>query len=108
MYAKVTNICQYICHQKTKRSFIILKHQIPLCARCMGIYFGYIIGLITILIVEKEFIFNHIFIIIIITLLTYLDGFIQYRTKYESNNIFRLITGTLSGTATIYLIFFFL
>jgi uncharacterized membrane protein len=29
-----------ICHQRPERSFFLWSHQMPVCARCAGIYFG--------------------------------------------------------------------
>jgi uncharacterized membrane protein len=33
-----------LCHRLTERSFIIDGHQLPLCARCTGMYLGMLIG----------------------------------------------------------------
>jgi uncharacterized membrane protein len=34
-----------ICHQKPERSFFIDGHQLPVCARCTGLYLSAVIGL---------------------------------------------------------------
>ena len=35
----------YICHQIPERSFHILGHQLAVCSRCFGVYFGLLAGL---------------------------------------------------------------
>ena len=36
----------YLCHQMPHRSFHILEHQLAVCSRCFGVYFGLLAGLI--------------------------------------------------------------
>ncbi len=40
----VMNVLGYICHQIPERSFHIFEHQIGVCARCFGVYFGVLAG----------------------------------------------------------------
>ena len=35
-----------LCHQMPDRSFHILEHQLAVCSRCFGVYFGLLAGLI--------------------------------------------------------------
>jgi uncharacterized membrane protein len=35
-----------VCHQIPSHSFFIAGHQLPLCARCSGIYLGFLVGLL--------------------------------------------------------------
>jgi uncharacterized membrane protein len=35
----------FICHQIPERSFHILEHQLAVCSRCFGVYFGLLAGL---------------------------------------------------------------
>ncbi|NQT25092.1 DUF2085 domain-containing protein [candidate division KSB1 bacterium] len=37
----------FICHQNPDRSFHVLGHSMAVCARCTGIYFGALIGILT-------------------------------------------------------------
>jgi len=32
--------CAFICHQRPERSFFVAGTQLPVCARCMGLYIG--------------------------------------------------------------------
>jgi uncharacterized membrane protein len=36
----------FICHQIPERSFHILEHQLAVCSRCFGVYFGLLTGLV--------------------------------------------------------------
>lgn len=84
-----------ICHQKPERSFFYKGNQFPVCARCTGIYAGYI--------------FIPIFLFFPINLLTsivllipaILDGTTQAYCNRESNNILRVITGFMFGAGLI-------
>lgn len=33
-------LCGFICHQRPERSFFIAGSQLPVCARCLGLYVG--------------------------------------------------------------------
>ncbi|HUQ89684.1 MAG TPA: DUF2085 domain-containing protein [Vicinamibacterales bacterium] len=35
-----------ICHQRPERSFFVNGHQLPVCARCTGLYLGGALGLL--------------------------------------------------------------
>lgn len=88
------------CHQMPERSFFIGRYQLPVCARCTGIIIGYIAAIvISIFDINIKSIICLLFILPIA-----IDGTIQYLTKYESNNIKRLLTGFLSGLGFITLI----
>ena len=36
----------FLCHQMPSRSFHLMDHQLAVCSRCFGVYFGLIAGLI--------------------------------------------------------------
>ncbi|HXF42816.1 MAG TPA: DUF2085 domain-containing protein [Pyrinomonadaceae bacterium] len=36
----------FICHQRPDRSYFIFGHELAVCSRCIGIYFGVFLGLI--------------------------------------------------------------
>lgn len=83
------------CHQLAERSYRLGKYQMPICARCQGIYIGYIIS-----------IFIYAPALSLLLPVTYIDGLIQMKTNYTSTNSRRLFTGILSGIATIQVIKF--
>jgi len=85
------------CHRKPERSFFYKGRQFPLCARCTGIYLGFLIMPFTLFnIVQLSFLVS-----LLITLPALFDGLIQSQTKYLSNNYLRLITGILAGIGLI-------
>ena len=36
----------YVCHQIPERSFHIADHQMAVCSRCFGVYFGLLVGIV--------------------------------------------------------------
>lgn len=88
------------CHQKPERSFFWRDIQFPMCARCTGIYVGYL--------VLPLFLFDLIRIPLLWTILlivpTYLDGSLQAYLGIKSNNTRRFITGIISGIGSMSLV----
>lgn len=80
------------CHQMPERSFFILGYQMPICARCTGICVGYIFAFLLLPLFCIDWTFGGAFCAIM-----FLDWFVQRIGIQESNNIRRLITGTLCG-----------
>lgn len=80
------------CHQMPERSFFVLGYQLPVCARCTGIMLGEIIATIGVLFFLPRFL---LCIIVMVPML--IDGTVQYRTKYVSNNTKRFFSGLLFG-----------
>lgn len=40
------NFFSFLCHQMPARSFHLMDHQLAVCSRCFGVYFGLLAGLI--------------------------------------------------------------
>ena len=80
------------CHQMPERSFFFKGYQFPVCARCTGMILGYFLSILT----QPFILMNYLFLILLCTPMA-LDGFIQLKTRYISNNRKRFITGTLFG-----------
>lgn len=70
--------------------------QFPLCARCTGILIGFVLigPIVTI------FTYGNMYVSMALMLIMILDGLIQLKTRYESNNITRLLTGLGFGYAS--------
>ncbi len=99
IWLKSMDMFQMSCHQKPERSFYYKSYQYPVCARCTGLYLGYLIGLII------GLLFNPSIIVAIIMIIPCgLDGFIQLKTNYESTNIRRFILGIIAGIGYLIII----
>lgn len=88
------------CHRIPERSFFFKGKQFPLCARCTGIHVGFLS--------MPLFIFGFVYLSmwwsLILIIPTYLDGFVQAKTSYESNNTLSFITGFFSGIGKMSLV----
>lgn len=92
------------CHQMPERSFFLRGYQFPLCARCTGIFFGYLIGLLMWCIGIRI----SWGILLLMWIPCALDGIIQRYTKYVSNNFKRVASGVLVGVSYVYILIFLL
>ena len=84
------------CHCRSDRSFFFRGYQFPICARCTGEVIGVSAGIIF-------FIFCRLSVPVLVCMLVpaLIDGVVQMKTDYESNNIRRLWTGILLGFGTV-------
>ena len=82
------------CHQHASRSFFLNDNQMPFCARCTAIFLGVVIGVAILMFLVIEL---NIWMLLLGLVPMGLDGGIQLLTDYESNNLFRFITGTIAG-----------
>lgn len=89
------------CHTRDDRSFHIGNTKFPICSRCTGELIGIFIAIFIFRFIQLE-----ISILILLMLPLIIDGFLQLLTKYNSNNILRLITGILFGYALTTLFFY--
>lgn len=87
----------YGCHQKTSRTFHYRNHYFVLCARCTGIQLGIFLSLVLALVDA-----NHLFYLLL-AIPMLIDGILQHKTKYVSNNLKRVITGILFGPSLVIL-----
>ena len=111
MLGKAHLVGYAICHQIPERSYHIDGHQLPLCARCTGIYMGALSGFVLMRVWGRKRAgglppvpITLVFVGFIIML--GIDGINSYFTffpdmphLYEPRNWLRLTTGTLEGLA---------
>ncbi len=88
------------CHQIPERSFFFRGYQFPLCARCTGITFGYIMSFL--LLILELLVPMWLCMLFLAPLI--IDGSIQLIFTIMSNNIRRFTTGTLFGIGFTHLI----
>lgn len=91
-----------VCHQIPERSFFILNKQLPLCARCTGIYMGVFLGFLYLFFRKrwrgnKPPSFKILLSIIVCWIPIMLDGATSYIGLRETNNLIRFFTGFLFG-----------
>ena len=106
-----------VCHRIDGRSFHIGNVQMPLCARCTGIYLGVLLGVALMVVAGRWRAgalspMRVIAVLILFIAIMGVDGVNSYLTLipgmphlYEPQNWLRLITGTLNGVAVSGLVF---
>lgn len=80
------------CHCREDRSFHYKGERFPICARCTGELAGIIISLFSCFFFRLSVLGSLLILIPMIV-----DGVVQMKTSYESNNRRRFITGFLFG-----------
>lgn len=88
-----------MCHGLTERSLQLFGTPMPLCARCVGIYAGMLVGLLIFWAIPllRERVMR-VFAIAAVTPLA-IDGLTQLTGLRESTNPLRLATGAIAGMA---------
>jgi uncharacterized membrane protein len=117
LWEKARVIGYALCHQLPDRSFFIHEHQSPLCARCTGMYLGFSIGLLFLILRRR----THAARMPTTAIISVLIGFITIMgidginstisiipgapQLYQTTNVHRIVTGTLFGIAMCMLFF---
>jgi uncharacterized membrane protein len=117
LWEKARIIGYALCHQLPDRSFFIHEHQTPLCARCTGMYLGFSISLIFLILRRR----TRAARMPTAALISVLIGFITIMgidginstisiipgapQLYHTTNAHRIVTGTLFGIAMCLLFF---
>jgi len=106
-----------ICHQYPSHSFFVAGQQLPLCARCTGIYLGALMGLAGFFLLGRQRATGFPPVPILAILVGFigimaLDGINSLLTDipnaphlYEPQNWLRLVTGTFHGLAMISILY---
>lgn len=87
----------FACHRRPDRSFFWKGKQFPVCARCTGLYAGYVLGVVLALGMWPWV--SYAAILLLIPLL--LDSLTQYWQWRTSTNLLRFSTGLLGGTGIV-------
>lgn len=109
LLGKLDAIGYAVCHRIDARSFHIHDRQVPLCARCTGMYLGAVLGIIFQLVQGKKGKYPPLWAIIILGMFvlafaidgsnSYLHFFPAVEGIYEPQNWSRLVTGMGMGLA---------
>lgn len=88
-----------MCHGRVERSLELFGAPMPICARCVGIYAGMLLGILAFWAVPllRERVMRGV--AIAATLPLALDGLTQLTGLRESTNPLRIATGALAGLA---------
>jgi uncharacterized membrane protein len=88
-----------MCHGLPRRSFELFGTPMPLCARCVGVYVGLILAILSFAIVPylRERVMRTVAFVAVLPLA--LDGLTQLTGLRESTNELRVATGLLAGAA---------
>jgi uncharacterized membrane protein len=124
LFGKADAIGYAVCHRISERSFHIGSYQLPLCARCSGMYLGAVTGLVFQSIIGwKRFKIPHWSIIALLVVLVVafgIDGSNSYlyllktlspgilpniHNIYVPNNTLRLLTGSGMGLGMAIMLF---
>lgn len=107
LWQKLSALGYSVCHQMTDHSFQVNGHAFPLCARCTGMFFGAVVGVIYQFRMGKKGSFPPTSILYILAFFVAafgIDGinsltqlFPWAKHLYETTNIIRLISGTGMG-----------
>lgn len=88
-----------ICHQYSSRSFFIENHPLPVCARCTGIYAGFLIGTIAFLMTGRGPRISHRLFWLVASLPMLLDVAGSLAGLWEGSLAIRAMTGLVFGAA---------
>jgi uncharacterized membrane protein len=91
------NIFSHVCHQIPERSFLIYGGKSILCARCTGMYFGVLVGILSITFIKKISNIRIAKMILISVLIVLLEIGIERTQIVSFGNIVRFATGLLLG-----------
>ncbi|HEY0069135.1 MAG TPA: DUF2085 domain-containing protein [Chloroflexia bacterium] len=103
-----------VCHQIAEHSFFVDGHQLPLCARCSGIYLSALASLGLLLVIRRRAarlpVGGMVAILAVFFGAMVLDGINSTLQTFgsniwESTNLVRLITGSLAGTAVAFFLY---
>ena len=103
------SIFSFICHQVPERTLTIGGHLLPLCARCTGIYSGFLIGLVFQIIVRRQVkrlpslaisAMSTVFIVALI-----IDGVGERLQLWQIGNQVRFLIGLFCGSSLSIILF---
>jgi len=95
----------HICHQFEERSLYIGEYKLTVCARCSGIYFGFLIGVLIIPLLKNIKIRNVKYALCFIMLPMLMDVVLDFVGIHDSNILTKVVTGLMFGIPSAVLIY---
>lgn len=89
----------WICHRRPDRSLFFQGQQLPVCARCTGIWLGYALGIILLLVTILPWWIGPLLIVP-----AAIDAITQFFYWRQSSNPLRIITGIGAGIGEIVIV----
>jgi len=86
-----------VCHQYDSRSLHIFGYKLAVCARCSGIYLGFLAGVLSVPILPGKKPGNSARLLLVAALPMLLDIFLSTLGCYESNHLIRMLSGLFFG-----------
>jgi len=102
----IYNTYSSMCHQLPERSYFIFGYKMTVCARCFGIYSGFLAGLVIYPFLAKFCNFSKLskWYLILALVPMALDGTSQLIGFRESFNTLRFFTGIIAGFVGVFYI----
>jgi len=98
-------VYRFLCHQMPERSFFILGYQMAFCQRCMAIYGSVLLGGVLFPLVRRWLRPLPWKLYLVLNVPLAIDGFIQLLGLRESTAFWRVLTGSLFGLSSVWLIY---
>lgn len=95
----------HICHQFEGRSLHLGGHKMTVCARCSGIYFGFLIGVVFIPLFKKIKMINIKYALVLISLPIIIDIGLDFLGIHQCTLLTRSLTGLLFGFPSAILLY---
>lgn len=97
-------IGSFICHQRSERSFHIEAAQLPVCARCLGIYAGAAIGTLSRLVPGSDPAVRARTVLIASAVPTLVTLVLEWTDVWAATNLVRAAAGVPLGLAAAFVL----
>jgi len=96
----------FLCHQLPERSYFIVGHPLAVCARCVGIYLGFLLLLLAYPLVRslRETSLPHRRWLLLAAAPLLIDFGLTFLGIWENTHTSRFVTGFLFGAVTVFYI----
>lgn len=93
-----------ICHQYESRSLHLFDHKLAVCARCTGIYIGFFIGILLLLLIRIGLNYSTITLWIVALVPMLFDVILDGLQIHRATLLTRFVTGSFFGTVAAFIL----